>query len=371
MKSQLIKNKYIHEINIVRAFGIIGVVMVHATATAISNLNHQSSIYPLYNFLNTFFRFGTPTFILLSSLVLFYTYHHKPLDFPMIMKFFKHRLLYILVPYLFFSVVYYGFFTGEHKTDDFWDKVWKGDAYYHLYFVYISVQFYLLFPFILWLAKTYKWIVTYAIWIGLGIQWGFSYLNSWFFHLQGTGNFAVSYFSFYMVGLFLGVNYHQIKDWIVIQKENWWTKKGLFWIGLWLTWLISSWLHASLWYGNRMGDITTVPSKVYTLLWNLQTLSVAIVLLQLAYVIRQTWSDKWIDGLLYLGGCSFGIYLCHPILHYYLGKIPVIEDTFGYHMWIISRFVLGLFGSWFVVHLCAKYVKPNWIFFGSLPKPKK
>ena len=52
-------------------------------------------------------KFGTPTFIFLSSLVLFYNYYDRPTTKKLIGGFYKKRLLYIIIPYTLFSVFYF------------------------------------------------------------------------------------------------------------------------------------------------------------------------------------------------------------------------------------------------------------------------
>lgn len=102
------KESRITEIDFVRAFAIIGVLAVHATSFAtIEMLPHQNS-YPIYNFINIFMKFGTPIFIFLSSFVLFLSYFHKPINKSTLISFYRRRLVYIIIPFLVFSTIYYG-----------------------------------------------------------------------------------------------------------------------------------------------------------------------------------------------------------------------------------------------------------------------
>ncbi|NMB36226.1 MAG: acyltransferase, partial [Firmicutes bacterium] len=89
------KNKKIEELYVLRGVAILGVLMVHSTSSVIVDLAGTSSLYPLYNFLNRFFAFGTATFIFLSAFVLFYSYYHRPLNKKLIKRFYLNRMKFV------------------------------------------------------------------------------------------------------------------------------------------------------------------------------------------------------------------------------------------------------------------------------------
>lgn len=60
--SRTLKRERIPELNLVRAVAIIGVLFVHSTSNATLEMTN-SSYYWLYNFVNIFMKYGTPTFI--------------------------------------------------------------------------------------------------------------------------------------------------------------------------------------------------------------------------------------------------------------------------------------------------------------------
>jgi len=64
------KKEKVPELQVVRAFAIIGVIAVHSTSSATLQMT-ESHYYFFYNFLNIFLKFGTSTFIALSAFVLF------------------------------------------------------------------------------------------------------------------------------------------------------------------------------------------------------------------------------------------------------------------------------------------------------------
>ena len=101
------KREHIKEINIFRAIAILAVIMIHATSESINKINKESLYYVFYNGLNVFSSFAVPSFIFLSGLVMFYTYYDRTLTRTELLSFYKKRLLYIVLPYIVISTIYY------------------------------------------------------------------------------------------------------------------------------------------------------------------------------------------------------------------------------------------------------------------------
>ncbi|MFF2484726.1 acyltransferase [Paenibacillus sp. NPDC058071] len=374
------KKANIPELQLVRAMAILGVLSVHSTSYAV-NAMKESSYFVLYNFFNIFMKFGTTTFIFLSSFVLFYNYYSRPLDKKLIGGFYKKRLLYIIVPYLFFSVLYfvtlhYMYYPTRSladTVDSFISKVTTGKAYTHLYFVYISIQFYVLFPLFLWLFKKFPKLVPWAFAGGLLIQWGFFIVNKYVLveQVHNRGSWSLSYFSYYFLGAVLGIYYPKIKAWIIIAKENASTARVVAWVGLWTLWLAAGLTHVYIYYLDRM-KIYTANSTLFDLVWNVHAMLTALVLLQFGHLLYRKLSaipNKLVSSL---GALSFGIYLIHPyFLLFYREHAPNTGTAWLLHLWYLGGFALALFASWIVVYLVGRFVPFSWIFFGNLPKKKK
>ncbi|MGO4888775.1 acyltransferase [Anaerobacillus sp. MEB173] len=369
------KRGQIDEIYLVRTLAILGVLMVHSTSSVVGELDHSSSYWSMYNFLNIFFKYGTPTFIFLSSFVLFYNYYNRPLDKKLVTGFYKKRLLYIIIPYLLFSVFYYwlrvhyyySHYTFDYMISDFTEKLLTGKAYTHLYFVFISIQFYLLFPLLLWMFKRFPVLAKNAIWIGFALQWAFVLYNHYYLGYTQTGSLAISYMSYYFLGAFIGIYYNSIVGWLKVRKEELFTKKALFWFPLWITWIGSGSYHVYLWYMARSAGVYA-DTKLFSLLWNISTYTSAIVLLQIAFWIYAKWSPRIINIMIHLGVTSFGVYLFHPLVLFYYRRMEPISDPMLYHLWVVGGYASALFISWIVVGLTMKYFKYSWVIFGSAPK---
>lgn len=373
LPAQPAKRKRIQEIYVIRALAILGVLMVHSTSQITVDLTRDSALYPVYNFLNIFFKFGTPTFIFLSAFVLFYSYLDRDLSAPLLKRFYKNRFKFILIPYILFSAAYFfllAFHYNYYGSDygkmfaQFFERLATGKAYAHLYFVFISLQFYVLFPLLLWVIKKKRSILKHVIWIGFAIQWTFFLLNHYYRiydHIAiPKGSLAVSYFSYYMLGAFMGVYYEQFLEWM---RRGWK-------YAIWALWLLAGGLHVYIFYLSRAREIFS-DTKWYELYWNLHTILSALVLFHFAFWLYKVLPQWAMKVLINLGICSFGIYLIHPaILLVYRNVFMPAGGFLKYHVMAACGFMLALGISWFVTYIASK-IKGSWILFGQFPKPQK
>ncbi|WP_234414286.1 acyltransferase family protein [Paenibacillus sp. CAA11] len=109
------------QLDLFRAIAILGVIHVHATSVAAGGQAMNSPYYVFINWVNIFFKFGTPCFIFLSSFVLFYNYMNHPAGRQLVSKFYKRRLLYIIIPYLVASCCYYALNTYLYGDWERWE----------------------------------------------------------------------------------------------------------------------------------------------------------------------------------------------------------------------------------------------------------
>ncbi|HEY2492650.1 MAG TPA: acyltransferase [Paenibacillus sp.] len=375
-----VQKEKIPELQLVRAMAIMGVLCVHSTSDAVSAMT-GSGYFFIYNFFNIFMKLGTPTFIFLSSFVLFYNYYSRPLTKSLITGFFKKRLLYIIIPYLLFSVFYFAIVQYLYYPDrsfvdtmtTFGMKLITGKAYTHLYFVFISIQFYFLFPLVLWLFKSRPAISKWAIPIGLTIQWAFVLINKYYLTtpVPNKGSWSLSYASYFFLGAFIGIYYPKLKVWIMMNRENANPARIGIWLVLWLVWLVAGISHVYIWYQTRLNGVQ-YNSTLYELLWNVHTYTFALVSLQVAHIIYYKGSSLLVRPMERLGALSFGIYLIHPFFLLIYRRFPPVTGTaWLIHLWYLGGIVTALVGSWIVVSLTARFIPYSWIIFGNLPKPKR
>ncbi len=368
------KPNQVEELYIVRALAMIAVVMIHMTTGGIYTLPATSSLYPIYLSLNMFSSFAVPVFIFLSGFVMFLNYYHKPFDFKSVLSFYKKRLIFIIFPYFIFSIFYFGVSIYVNYIEPpqdmitaitaFLKALFTGGAFYHLYFMFIIIQFYLLFPILLYLLKI-TWIAKNAIWIGIVLQMGFYYLNTYELHWLFSPLLAISYIAFYMFGAFLGIYYDKTKDWLNLHgKPTFSLKRGISLL-IWLLWIASGVFYVYLNYVSRIQNIWISESQY---VWIIFSLAASIVLFQFSFWVYRRVSAKWVNVAIHIGVHSFGIYLIHPFILEIYNKIAVIQNIAMLHMKTIIGFVVVFGFSWLITSLLTRYVSWSWVLFGASPK---
>ncbi|HEY0248563.1 MAG TPA: acyltransferase [Gryllotalpicola sp.] len=144
---------HIHEIDVVRILTFASVIAVHT-------ISHTAAAddVPLHVLLGLV-HFTREPFFWITGFVLMWSYFHKPV--PM-RRFWPRRFLLVGVPYLVWSLVYllaYDYPRTHHDPSlggfvvDYLRVVVTGTAWYHLYFLLVTMQLYLLVPVIAWLVR--------------------------------------------------------------------------------------------------------------------------------------------------------------------------------------------------------------------------
>lgn len=372
------KQERLPQLDIYRALAILGVLHVHSSSFAAGELALNSPYYYWLNWINIFFKFGTPSFIFLSSFVLFYNYYKRPLTRSLIGSFYRRRLKYILLPYLLASMGYYaltlyakGLLTqhpGE-SLSSFLGALFTGSAYAHLYFVFISLQFYLLFPLLLKLLQSSQFWVRWAFPLGLALQWVFILWNKVQLHIIEKGSLAISYLAYYMLGAYIAVHFEQIKLWLMKPWRELASRHKVLTILLVTLWLGAAFTHVQLWYSARhFGNWTD--SLWYELLWNVHTMLSALVLLYATFVIYRRAPRGIVVILTRLGEISFAVYLVHPLLLavYRRFGTGIGTDSLTYVFYIYGGLAVALAGSWIIVQLAFRHIRSSWIALGNVPR---
>lgn len=141
------KNKNFYaEIPFVRAVACLLVVMVHVTAISYNPTVGFNTNINLY--LNQFSRFGTPVFAVISSFLLYSSVLKRGFNFK---KFLYSRTTKIIIPFIIWTLFYLGIQLAAGtqvliSLKQLLSYFIFGEAYYHLYFMVLVIQFYLVFP---------------------------------------------------------------------------------------------------------------------------------------------------------------------------------------------------------------------------------
>ncbi|MEK4325240.1 acyltransferase [Paenibacillus sp. FSL R7-0297] len=372
------KQERLPQLDIYRALAILGVMHVHSSSFAAGEMALQSPYYYWLNWINIFFKFGTPSFIFLSSFVLFYNYYGRPVTRSLIGSFYRRRLKYILLPYMLVSIGYYGltlYVNGmltqplAQSISGFLGALFTGSAYAHLYFVFISIQFYLLFPLLLKLLQSSRLWVRWAFPIGLALQWVFIIWNKYQLHIVEKGSLSISYLAYYMLGAYIAINFEAIKLWLMKPWRELAARHKVLILLLVTLWLVAAFTHVQLWYRARHFGIWT-DSLWYELLWNIHTMLSALVLLYATFLIYRRAPKVVVAILTRLGEISFAVYLIHPLLLavYRRFGTGIPTDSLTYVFYIYGGLAVALAGSWMLVQFAFRRIRLSWVVFGSVPR---
>ncbi|WP_090737423.1 acyltransferase [Paenibacillus sp. Mc5Re-14] len=371
----MVKKERIPELDIYRGILIAAVITIHATSMALIDARHSLLFYP-FLFLNMFSSFAVPVFIFVSGFVLFYNYVDRPLRGKSMLLFFRKRLMFIVLPYVLFSLMYYLTLVtrGLMPLSDLPLVLLTGKAYTHLYYVIIIIQFYLAFPLLLWgVQRLRHWISSprraafVILAVGLVIQWGFVLLNKYVWQ-EERGSLAITYISYFALGAAVAIGYEGFKKWLFPVPGTVMGRGQLIsWWALWAAWLLLGIVYVQIWFVAYRKAIYA-DSLVYELLHNAYALVSALVLFQLSVLLYRHTSDRLRMFISWLGACSFGIYLLHPALLRVYRKLDLHGTPIEYVFSVAGGWVLALFGSWLIVTLFFRYVPFSWIGLGTVPK---
>lgn len=148
---------YIKALDSLRVLAISAVVLVHTTTRTIEASRDNLLGYPWSLFLNQIGRFSVPLFFIVSGFALELNYDYHGSYFAYL----KKRLTRVLIPFIFWSLIYY-FFIYTNNHDNLWWVLFTGNASYQLYFIPTLIIFYILFPL---LHKIYKFVANKWIFI--------------------------------------------------------------------------------------------------------------------------------------------------------------------------------------------------------------
>lgn len=135
------KKNRVPELDYVRVLAMLGVVTIHVTGAFVyQDSAHTLAGMNLAFLLNQVVRFAVPMFMVLSGLSLGFA-EKKSCG-----QFWKARFVKILPPYLLWSLLYWFFYHRFSGWEGLGSALLWGTASAHLYFIVITLQFYLLYP---------------------------------------------------------------------------------------------------------------------------------------------------------------------------------------------------------------------------------
>ncbi|TFD97115.1 acyltransferase [Jeotgalibacillus sp. R-1-5s-1] len=277
-------------------------------------------------FVNQISRFGTPLFAFISGFLLFLQVKNKGFKFK---KFASSRFKKIVIPFAVWTAFYYlyifaadGISPFEDGTTQFLISSIFGESYYHLYFMSIVLQFYLIFPLLQLIRKKSFWIAALVLSAGVHV-----YTLQYFVpgQFEGTAGMILSqraflpaWLFFFIFGGFLAYNWEQAKAFAI-----------KFRMPLFIGVLLIIYFAAV-----EYEAVGSIPSNRMTNMINLPI--IILFILSIGNVIGRIPSLNQFFSK--IGALSMGIYLVHPFI------LNVIQRILPAEVWKLS-----LFPVWFVI----------------------
>jgi len=297
-------NTYFYEINFIRSVAALSVVMVHVTATNYSvNDGHLNW---LLLFLNQIVRYGTPFFAVISGFLLYNQTINRKFALK---RFILSRFTKVLLPFIIWSFIYLiiksdyilDIFTIENTKLFVYNFV-LGKSHYHLYFIAVVLQFYLLFIFIhrfnnkkiLFLLTLLSFFLTY-----FNFMLPYPVESGILSKFMSERSFILNWLFYFFFGGLLVHFWQPIVEYV--QKNV----KYILLVGLVpLIFLV---------YEYKTREVVLNSTRVTNLFY------VPVLFIALISVYFMVRKYKVVHTfLLTVGNMSMGIYLIHPLVIYYL-----------------------------------------------------
>ncbi|MDW8799982.1 acyltransferase [Clostridium sp. A1-XYC3] len=319
--------KRILSMDILRALAIIAVILIHVSALMLGEASFNSKVYMQSLIINQLSRFSVPAFIALSGVGLTMTYKENQGYF----KFLTKRLYKIVPRYILWCAIYVFFITKTFDIYTLSKDVIFGRVFYHLYYVPLIVEFYLVFPFIYRFIGSkvgllISFIITSVILIG---SHQYLFPENWMWFLERKN--MLDWIFYFSLGTFIGNNLEEFSQ--RLQKY-----KIVF--SIIFVAAVSGFVYEVILNTNagKNLDYTTTFLRPSVLIF-----TVALIF----FIFSIDWKDNLFTKIMqYLSINSYGIYLSHAFILYYFTKyytdnnIPIASLNYG-----IKGFLITLFGA--------------------------
>lgn len=358
------KKKYLYEVDFMRNFFISGVLLNHISGIVRGVYPAGGVMDAIVGSLHASLHFTRMGFMFMTGLVLFLAYRNKNIQ---VFSFWKKRYVTVGIPYLFWNLVYTLFSfppeTLQKFFSEFISHVIHGDQAY-LYYVLVTAQLYLIFPFLLLFLKRFnrhaKLIFIASLILQLVMTYFLKYhiknidTSNWPYLLSHYGIFVGTYQLYFVAGGIASLNYDKIVSYVDRHgKLINWTALASF-ILICVYYLYSKFI---------LGVSESASKSVH------QPIFVLYALVIIAFALhhgrrwanyRQKYPERLFSRYISLGAqLSFGIYLAQnvgiTILKTWM--IPVLRNHLNIAALMIPFIFIFVFGLSFLISYLL-YISP-------------
>ncbi|MEW6174027.1 MAG: acyltransferase [Candidatus Auribacterota bacterium] len=352
----LFPKERIRELDVLRGLAILAVILQHALGVYIRKPDIQFADSVMLGILFNFTKFAVPSFVFLTGTTLFYN-HYDKLHYG---QFIKKRASEIILPYISWSVVYSIYYNGAalfHLAGlkQAARNIALGDAAYHLWYVVMIFQFYLLFPVLLGMFKqVHKRITTRLRFLSLLLSLACFYTllmwlsSSWIpghhpsfesgvLHklLALRDRSFLFYFFYFILGGIASVAMPAWRRFVARSLSI----NGMIFITLFL------WVGYELMKGASGGHVDLNYSTSLKPSMFFYTVSEILLLYGLSAAIVEN-RLALLSLIEFVGKLSFGTYLAHPLVLTYVVRGLARLTTSDHYLWMSAlAFIMCAAGS--------------------------
>lgn len=359
--------EHIREIDYLRGFAILAVVIIH-TSASFTSVPYIDGVVVTNVILDIFTHFAVPLFICISGFVLYLKYK----DRYNYQEYYKKRFLRIIPPYLIFTTVYLAYtafgkayLSGEFVFPSALQILYAylgAGGYYHLWFFLIIIELYLIYPilekiFSAAAKKSREWII---LLVALLLQFGWQIFGTYWqlemfgYELNITNKLFLCRIFYFVLGMWICHHFKEIKSFLTSEEKSKTVLYAFLVGGILLLTAINSygWLSGMA----AFGDYYAIPGS-YFIPYDLTLPLYYLLTFAGLYILSVRLSRKnlW-KSIVVAGGYSYGIYLIHPLIMGFLGKLffPIIGIDATNAVFYILMFAITFAGSMIAVWIIQK-----------------
>jgi surface polysaccharide O-acyltransferase-like enzyme len=363
-KDKTVLNKtsknWFEEINYLRGIAILAVLLIHTTDDTAYLYKLNKMTFTL-TYIEELSRFAVPMFVFISGFVL---YNKYKADLPM-KEFYLKRFLAIVLPYIFFSIIYNMIFSYQNLSlTALIQSIINGNASGQFWYIKLIIKFYIFYPLI---VAYYNWIKQYSgknTHLSLFSSILLLYLFSWFVYPLNitaiTSDTPLRFLVYFLFGIYVNDNYEHISKYL----ENVSTKEVILLCIPIVTlppFLMIYWIDFR--FKTHLIDYVSHYSQLALIIESVLYLCSFVMFLYLLLHYKPK-----IEILHEFGNYSYGIFLIHAVFHNILIThiLPSLSISNSDLIYYIILFIGMTVSSYYSIKIMSKYKLTNFILTGKL-----
>ncbi|MGN7470496.1 acyltransferase [Brevibacillus sp. SAFN-007a] len=317
------------DLNALFVFGALTVLAIHILGFFIENQQDYPWNGEVEAVLLILLRFGRSLFIFATGMLLFYWYQKREMDWA---AFWKKRWRVIVLPYMIWTAVFTGFklqsMDPRVLAGPFFESLFTGSAFYHLYYIPLYLQLNLLFCLVKpWVERFLSFRVLVVLFVGqIGlyalyqvlfinplweIDWTASSLLRFVQHTYVSGqNYVHMYLFTFALGAYAGMN---------LEKWRMWTWRlqvpACVLAGVTAIWMANDYLSGAVSYYESL--------NIFRPLYLLYTVAFLASFYSLSrYLGRLPKLGSWLSRM---ARQNMAIYIVHPLILFLLESYVIFR----------------------------------------------